>query len=828
MPSPSTLSRPALIAAACLLVLASWLRFEGLTRGDLLEGPQALQSFHSFHPDELSVIKAAINLGNPLTPELTVYGMLPMYLFRASAEVASVVSGRSFLTVSGSEAKRRVHFLARSISAVIGCAVVLVVLLLGLRFFSELTGLIGAAIVSVAPIALQQAHFYTVDGLFLLCLAGATYGALAAFESMQRKWFALAGLLIGLTASVRLSGLLVAVVSAVYLLLMRQRLPQRSVQTLLGEWLQTRELWLTMGVAAITVMALQPYLLFNSEVLARQSLLDLNVGMQVARGEILQPWTLADLHTTPFLHHWQSLWPQSVGWPMTIVLAAGLCWGFSRWQNLYALFLALWCVVYFVPVGGLHAKHVRYLLPMLPALALLAGELVTFLWRQRRAQIRFVTVGLFTLAGVHAILYGVAFASIYAAEDSRLQASRWLSKHVPDGTRVGVERGGFSMDPVLDDGRYKKDIFKVSGLFYQVPYMLCSNRIEFFKSRLRRFDYVTIVHASRYTQFTRAPDLFPVISELYRRLLDGRLGFEVVARFQTPPTLFGFDFHQENAEASFVGFDHPTVSVLKRTDLQSFDKAFAELLSSLQKDTACRDGQLRDMALLLLQDDLPAARQAAETMLRHHPEEKLAHRIAAEIYRRQELPELASAALFLYRPENASGRTTFVRNPESLHGIPGSSALSLVDLGLHDLAVADLAREASVMTLSPGKAQQAARSYMVVAGRLFNSGFQERAEQVSRLSLDLHPMPAAYNTIARANYNAGAFEAAAQSWQESLKLDPSQVSIHRDLAVVSFHNLKNYRNTIDHLEAAIELDGTMAKQLRPTIELARSRLAREE
>ena len=118
--------------------------------------------------------------------------------------------------------------------------------------------------------------------------------------------------------------------------------------------------------ALAALLVLEPYLLTAPEVLQRNDFSDdFGYSVQVARGEILRPWSLADMHTVPFLHYWTQLWPQAVGIPLTVLFALGLAYALWRreWRGLV---LVCWCGLYFLTIGGLHTKHVRYLLPLLP------------------------------------------------------------------------------------------------------------------------------------------------------------------------------------------------------------------------------------------------------------------------------------------------------------------------------------------------------------------------------------------------------------------------------------------------------------------------------
>jgi 4-amino-4-deoxy-L-arabinose transferase-like glycosyltransferase len=87
-------------------------------------------------------------------------------------------------------------------------------------------------------------------------------------------------------------------------------------------------------------------------------------------------------------------------------------------------------------VGFSHEVFWRYVLPMLPALCLLAGGL-TRLARARRA--RWVGV-----AGALLLLAPSAYASVttdrlLGAEDTRRQAAEWLLRNAPAGSEVRVD-----------------------------------------------------------------------------------------------------------------------------------------------------------------------------------------------------------------------------------------------------------------------------------------------------------------------------------------------------------------------------------------------------
>ena len=118
-----------------------------------------------------------------------------------------------------------------------------------------------------------------------------------------------------------------------------------------------------------------------------------------------------------------------------------------RHRQALHLAVVLWPLLCFVLVGGLRTKHVRYLLPLVPFLALLAGDLC--MWQMDCAASWRRLVGVVVVIGVLSTgWYGVAFARIYTGEDSRIQAGRWIVAEAPETHAIGVEQGDFSLGGV--------------------------------------------------------------------------------------------------------------------------------------------------------------------------------------------------------------------------------------------------------------------------------------------------------------------------------------------------------------------------------------------
>ena len=787
------------------IVLGCSLRFVGLTRGDssfvLDKSGQSERAFYHFHPDETALIQAAIDPIDPLSPKITSYGMLSIYLLKGVLNFNRLIFDQDFANLKSPDGVRYVYFTARILAVLVSCLTLYFVWLLGARWFNNLTGLLAVCIVAIAPIAIQIAHFYTVDGLFTLLILATVYALLRALEQPDWRWFILTGILIGLSAAVRLIGLSMGLV-----LLVGHVTRQRQLKAVLAP-----SIWLAGLSAALCLVALQPFLVLDYDLIFRDmGPYGLGFAMKWARGEFLTIWSLVDIHTIPYLHHWTHLWPLGVGWPLTTLFIFGLSYSLWKIDHQKGLIL-LWIGIYFYVVGGLQAKPIRYLLPLLPFLALLSADFcVWFIRSPQFVRVRKLAIGICAAVFVYSTIYGVAFASLYTREDSRIQAARWIDKHIPANSRVGIENGGFSMRGMINSEKYSVRTINMGMLFVLRGFTTCEGEFIFLDGQLHAPDYIAITDINRYQQFTAAPELVPGGAIFYQALVDGELGFDLVQHFRHYPSLGSIAFNDDGSEPTFVGFDHPTVMIFKKKDDATYQQDMAHLQERLSTSSHCVDSLLETASSALQAGDHDQSLQAARQAIEQFPQSKIAYLIAAEIQKQRGDGE----ALELYRTYQAEA----VRRPYPYLQF-WISGMSLLELGLTDLSLSVL--EEGTQRVTPDKTFEIATLYIALASRLYNRQAIEDAAKIFLLSTQIHPLPQAYNFLANIALQEEDYKQAVAYFEQSLQLDDKQAREHAAVGKITARYLNNQPKALYHFQKALELDPKLEADLSGWVEIKR-------
>ena len=141
--------------------------------------------------------------------------------------------------------------------------------------------LLALAFVAFAPGAVQQGHFYIVDGFFTAIALAGLWVIVRAVQGGGWHWFVLAGLFVGALGAVRFNGLALGVV------LLAGHLARPGEGVL--RRLRAAEQWVGRRVGAGAGIGATAYLWVNPFLLGLDTHADFALAIRITRLEILQP-----------------------------------------------------------------------------------------------------------------------------------------------------------------------------------------------------------------------------------------------------------------------------------------------------------------------------------------------------------------------------------------------------------------------------------------------------------------------------------------------------------------------------------------------------------
>ncbi|NLX42457.1 MAG: hypothetical protein GXY79_03160, partial [Chloroflexi bacterium] len=255
---------------------------------------------------------------------------------------------------------------------------------------------------------------------------------------------------------------------------------------------------------------------------------------------------------------------------------AGMLWQLVRQKRVSHLLPWVWMTLTFVYHSTQFVKPVRYLLPIYPTMALIAGWCLVRMWeraqRCRRVEIRSLASALLGIVVLGTALWAFAFTGIYTRPVTRIEASRWMYENIPAGSRVTYEYWDDAL-PLNVDGKLGSEIFE--GVRTEPYWEDIPEKREKLYQWLEQADYIVFSSNRLYGSIPRLRTRFPMTTRYYEAVFSGELGFELIQTFTSRPQLLGIEITDDNADESFTVYDHPRVSIFRKRADFDIQKAHA-------------------------------------------------------------------------------------------------------------------------------------------------------------------------------------------------------------------------------------------------------------
>jgi hypothetical protein len=397
--------------------------------------PNELRAF-SLHPDEqVNLLYAREIVPGKLdfTPSFYNYGTLYLTLLRFVSDVVGTYAGgfdaQGNLTTAG---MAQVHLAGRLLNAFFGAGLASLTFAIGRKWLAKAPAVLAAAMVAVAPALVVHSRFQTVDMLAALLAIASVYCAVRTLDRAENltKIAVLAGVFAGLSAGTKYVGF-VAVFALLPALIYRKRVP------LFG---------LSVVACGVAFVVATPGVLLEQAAFIRDFTFELNHSKE-GHGIVF-----AGTSPAPIYH----LGNFSLGMgPLSMLLGiVGLILmaikppvheseADSEEESLLPVrpilaILGGFFVVYFLSVSGSQIKFMRYVLPLIPVLALGLGSLVHYI--QQKGHTKYgLALGLLMVGGIDRggfVASGTLTAQM-VLPDIRDTAGEWLRKDATESTTVG-------------------------------------------------------------------------------------------------------------------------------------------------------------------------------------------------------------------------------------------------------------------------------------------------------------------------------------------------------------------------------------------------------
>lgn len=508
---------------------------------------------HQWEPSRTSGCNS-LNPRNFGWSERFVYGALPTTLVRGASDV---VFGRDATSLEIRNMGRTLAWLSEVLAIVL-------VYWLARAVLPARASAWAAMVYALAPLPMQLSHFFTVDAILSPWVVASLGLAMRLERQRWRDWLLFA-LCVAIASAMRITMLSLA--GLALLVWVRQLRPWSWRMALMV---------LSAALIGVTVLWLADPTWWQDGWFEPRWLADIMAAGRIVSGGVDTPPTFQWVDAVSWIYPWWQLsW-----WGLGPLVALGALYGVwltlgRRWRPVWLLLT--WVVLFFVWQGGVFGMTMRYYLPMYAGLSVLAlGALAGITRRWRRSVLVF-------LVGA-SLVPAVAWHQMYADPHPRIAASAWMYAHIPAGATIAVEHWDDALPLTVGDdtpGRYRFVELTVFDADRPGKFVTLDDTPGLI-DRIAEADYIVVSSARGYAVLPDMPLRYPVTTQYYTMLFDGRLGYELVYQAARWPHIGAWWRDTRVAEEALSVYDHPQVMIFANRERLDESTLAARLLADVR------------------------------------------------------------------------------------------------------------------------------------------------------------------------------------------------------------------------------------------------------
>lgn len=516
---------------------------------------------YHFHPDERMLIMVAdrIKFFSQLNPDFFNYGSLPIYILVGISQIIELATHARVANYDG------MLYVGRFLS-VINEMIVLILIYKITEFLFEkkYMALLAVFFYTFAFFPIQNAHFFISDTFLNLFTTLLLYVLLLYYKKPGSKKMLAIGIVFAAALTTKITALVfIPIILLVFFL--------KNKGSFLRKIVSTVQISVLFGIISLFFSFIfMPYAFLKADIFFR----DIVLQLQMNSDAYIFPYTLQYVGTFPYWYYIKNiaiygLGPFIFGFFLLGIYEYFITIDFSKYKKVFKHINAetvffIFYILYFLTVGRSAVKFMRYMLPLYPFFTIVAGYGAYKLIENLSYRGKQIVIALTVFA---VVLWCLAFVNIYAFQNTRIQATQWITQYIRPGSVIAVEHWDDRL-PVFDNGRYE---FVEMTLYDRPDDEIKWSRLQ---NNLEQAEYIILASNRLYTPLQRLNDCdkyrycFPLTDQYYKNLLNGKSEFKKIAEFTSYPNIqigsLKLEIIDDPADESFTVYDHPKIMIFRK------------------------------------------------------------------------------------------------------------------------------------------------------------------------------------------------------------------------------------------------------------------------
>lgn len=514
---------------------------------------------HHLHPDERMLIMVAdkINFFKNLNPDFFNYGSLPIYILKGLSQLIDFLFNKSLSNYDG------MLTIGRGISVFFDLFTILLVYKITKLLFKESKiALFAGLFYAIAFFPIQSSHFFVVDVMLNTLITGLIYTLLIYFKSQSLKKIYALGLIFAAMMATKFTAIifLPVIIGVIFFKTIKQ----------------FNNLAISLITFGFSFFIFHFFFMPYAYLEHIRFISDIKAQLIMNSDPYIFPYTRQYVGTLPYFYYLKNIFLWGLGPIISILSLIGLitillnCYiaikklAIKQYNHItiFVLF-CLFYLLYFLVIGRSAVKFMRYMLPLYPFFCIFAGYGLYKIYILKNKISIFLTFIFLLLA----FLWSYIFVNIYSFTHTRIAATNWILKNIPEGKTLAVEHWDDRI-PINDGEKYQYQELTL----YEQP----DDEKKWFElnEKLKKSDYIIIASNRLYIPLQKLADCnkykycYPKTTEYYEKLFAEKLEFKKIKEFTTYPQLTIINYQltipDDSADESFTVYDHPKIMIFKK------------------------------------------------------------------------------------------------------------------------------------------------------------------------------------------------------------------------------------------------------------------------
>lgn len=425
---------------------------------------------------------------------------------------------------------------------------------------------LAAFFYAIAVYPIQASHFFTVDTFLTFFMVGSFYFALKFFYQSKPVNLALSSILFGLALGAKVNAVFILPLLLFLILFPSLKEKNWSVFTLI--------FFIFVVLSYLFLRIADPKFfadgnIFNAKAnpIFVQNLKELRAFSSPGAW---YPPAIQWINETPIIYPLQNIAFFGLGLPHFVLCVLGIFY-FLRLKKIEFFAVFVWVLGFFLYQSSQFVQTFRYFIFLYPFFAIFASFGTNFLinrpnlyWQKNKKSYQVPRSTLHVLLFILVLIWPLSFIQIYTKPHSRVEASYWINKNIPEGVVLGEEHWDDPLPLGLSDIKNRQYTIEQMPVFAPDD----DEKWSQINNILAQADYIIFTSNRGYGSITTVPEKYPKMAKFYEDLFAGKLNFRKIKEITSYPTLnLGFlkiEFPDDRAEEAFTVYDHPKVTIFKK------------------------------------------------------------------------------------------------------------------------------------------------------------------------------------------------------------------------------------------------------------------------